>query len=225
MNLNKLELNKEYTWKQICELTDIPYKTGNTKVKQMKQFESLCRFTKEKTKFTIHEIYNKPKEIEDGRKNNGGSHNRKSKYENIITKKEMKGEYDGFYVYAHYMSEEVVYVGKGCRKRAIDGKRPYKMRDLTKVRILKRFEDDELSALIYEKEMIEYYQSIGQCKYNDISYHCGKTITEESEKIFIQKRYDKLNNKLNKLLRKEEFLIQKINKLNSQIEKLKNKLE
>ena len=73
MNIEKLELNKEYTWKQICELTDIPYKTGNTKVKQMKQFESLCRFTKEKTKFTIHEIYNKPKKIEDGRKNNRGS--------------------------------------------------------------------------------------------------------------------------------------------------------
>lgn len=80
MNIENLELNKEYTWKQICKLTDIPYKTGNTKVKQMKQFESLCRFTKEKTKFTIHEIYNKPKEIEDGRKNNG-SFDRKSKYE------------------------------------------------------------------------------------------------------------------------------------------------
>lgn len=80
MNIENLELNKEYTWKQICELTDIPYKTGNTKVKQMKQFESLCRFTKEKTKFTIHEIYNKPKEIEDGRKNNG-RFDRKSKYE------------------------------------------------------------------------------------------------------------------------------------------------
>lgn len=77
MNIENLELNKEYTWKQICELTDIPYKTGNTKVKQMKQFESLCRFTKEKTKFTIHEIYSTPKEIEDGRKNNGGSHNLK----------------------------------------------------------------------------------------------------------------------------------------------------
>lgn len=81
MNIEKLELNKEYTWKQICELIDIPYKTGNTKIKQMKQFESLCRFTKEKTKFTIHEIYNKPKEIEDGRKNNRGSDIRSAKYE------------------------------------------------------------------------------------------------------------------------------------------------
>lgn len=81
MNIEKLELNKEYTWKQICELTDVPYKTGNTKIKQMKQFESLCRFTKEKTKFIIHEIYNKPKEIEDGRKNNRGSDIRLSKYE------------------------------------------------------------------------------------------------------------------------------------------------
>lgn len=81
MNIEKLELNKEYTWKQICELTNIPYKTGNTKIKQMKQFESLCRFTKEKTKFTIHEIYNKPKEIEDGRKNNRGSDVRSAKYE------------------------------------------------------------------------------------------------------------------------------------------------
>lgn len=224
MNLNNLELNKEYTWKQICELTDIPYKTGNTKVKQMKQFESLCRFTKEKTKFTIHEIYNKPKEIEDGRKNNRGSDVRKSKYENILTEKERYKEFDGFYVYAHYIDEEVVYIGKGCRNRAVDGKRPYKIRNLTKVKILKRFGNDELSALSYEKEMIEYYQSIGQCKYNDKLYHCGKTVTKESEKTFILKRYNKLNNKLNKLLKKEESLIQEINKLNSQIEKLKDKL-
>ena len=81
MNIENLELNKEYTWKQICELTGIPYKTGNTKIKQMKQFESLCKFTKEKTKFTIHEIYSIPKEIEDGRKNNRGSDIRSSKYE------------------------------------------------------------------------------------------------------------------------------------------------
>ena len=83
MNLKNIELNKKYTWKEICELADIPYKTGNSKVKQTKQFESLCRFTKEKTKFIIHEIYDEPKEIEDGRKNNKGSDTRirSSKYE------------------------------------------------------------------------------------------------------------------------------------------------
>lgn len=219
MNLDNLELNKKYKWKQLCETIGIKVSEGNSRKKDLKKLESLCRFTKEGQWFTICEIYSVPKEIKDGRKTNN------LKYGNIITKKEMRGEYDGFYVYAHYMNEEVVYVGKGCKRRAIDGKRPYKMRDLTKVKILKRFEDDELSALIYEKEMIEYYQSIGQCKYNDTSYHCGYMITKESEKIFIQKRYDKLNNKLNKLLRKEKSLNQKINKLNSQIEKLKNKLE
>lgn len=219
MNLDNLELNKKYKWKQLCETIGIKVSEGNSRKKDLKKLESLCRFTKEGQWFTIYEIYSVPKEIKDGRKTNN------LKYGNIITKKEMRGEYDGFYVYAHYINEEVVYVGKGCKRRAIDGKRPYKMRDLTKVKILKRFEDDELSALIYEKEMIEYYQSIGQCKYNDTSYHCGYMITKENEKIFIQKRYDKLNNKLNKLLRKEKSLIQKINELNSQIEKLKNKLE
>ena len=219
MNLNNLELNKKYKWKQLCETIGIKVSEGNSRKKDLKKLESLCRFTKEGQWFTIYEIYSVPKEIKDGRKTNN------LKYGNIITKKEMRGEYDGFYVYAHYMNEEVVYVGKGCKRRAIDGKRPYKMRDLTKVKILKRFEDDELSALSYEKEMIEYYQSIGQCKYNDQSYHCGKIVTKENKKILIQRRYDKLNNRLNKLLKKEESLIQKINELNSQIEKLKNKLE
>ena len=224
MNLDNLELNKKYKWKQLCETIGIKVSEGNSRKKDLKKLESLCRFTKEGQLFTIHEIYSIPKEIKDGRKNNKNAR-RKSKYENILTKKESNGEFDGFYVYAHYMNEEVVYIGKGCRNRAVVGERPYKIRDLTKIKTLKRFGNDEISALIYEKEMIEYYQSIGQCKYNDKLYHCGKTVTKESEKTFILKRYNKLNNKLNKLLKKEESLIQEINKLNSQIEKLKDKLE
>ena len=118
MNLNNLELNKKYKWKQLCETIGIKVSEGNSRKKDLKKLESLCRFTKEGQWFTIYEIYSVPKEIKDGRKTNN------LKYGNIITKKEMRGEYDGFYVYAHYMNEEVVYVGKGCKRRAIDVKRP-----------------------------------------------------------------------------------------------------
>ena len=68
MNISNIELNKEYTWKEICTLSNTPYKTGNSKVKQLKEFESLCKFTKNGTKFIVHEKYDKPLEIKDKRK-------------------------------------------------------------------------------------------------------------------------------------------------------------
>ena len=47
---------------------DIKVSDGNSRKKDIKKLESLCRFTKEGQWFTIHEIYDKPKEIEDKRK-------------------------------------------------------------------------------------------------------------------------------------------------------------
>ena len=68
MNIQKVELEKQYKWKQLCETIDIKVSEGNSRKKDIKKLESLCRFTKEGQWFTIHEIYDKPKEIEDKRK-------------------------------------------------------------------------------------------------------------------------------------------------------------
>ena len=68
MNIQKIELEKQYKWKQLCETVDIKVSEGNSRKKDIKKLESLCRFTKEGQWFTIHEIYDKPKEIEDKRK-------------------------------------------------------------------------------------------------------------------------------------------------------------
>ena len=68
MNIQKIELEKQYKWKQLCEAIDIKVSEGNSRKKDIKKLQSLCRFTKEGQWFTIHEIYDKPKEIEDKRK-------------------------------------------------------------------------------------------------------------------------------------------------------------
>lgn len=75
MNLNNIELEKKYKWKQLCNTLEIKVTEGNSRKKDIKKLESLCDFTKEGQWFTIHEIYDIPKEIEDGRKDNGGAHN------------------------------------------------------------------------------------------------------------------------------------------------------
>lgn len=124
-------------------------------------------------------------------------------------------EFKGFYVYAHYMGKEVVYIGKGSKHRATSNSgRPYKIEDLTKIKILKRFGDDESETLKYEKEMIEYYKSIGQCKFNDEKYHEGYIITE---KIKEQKKIEKIN----KLIEKRNKLQLEILKIEEEIRTLK----
>lgn len=70
MNLDNLELNKKYKWKQLCETIGIKVSEGNSRKKDLKKLESLCRFTKEGQWFTICEIYSVPKEIKDGRNSN-----------------------------------------------------------------------------------------------------------------------------------------------------------
>lgn len=70
MKINNLIVGEKYKWKTICDLTEIPYVKGNSKIKQMKKFESLCKYTKEGVWFTIEEIYDIPKPIKDKRVDN-----------------------------------------------------------------------------------------------------------------------------------------------------------
>ena len=217
LNLENIELEKEYKWKQLCETLEEPYTNGNTRVKKLKELSSLCRFTKVGQKYIIHEIYDTPKEIVDKRKGRKIINKKQSKYEGIITHNEILGKFDGFYVYAHYINEEVVYIGKGCRHRAIsDISRNYNMKEITKIKIIKRFGDNEIEALAYEKEMIEHYKSIGQCKYNDNIYHEGKTKTDNTDK--------KILNKIDKLIERKELMMKKIDSINDEINKLYEQL-
>ena len=77
MNLSNVELNKKYKWKQLCETINIKVSEGNSRKKDLRKLESLCKFTKEGQWFTIIEIYDKPKEIKETR---GGANNHNNKY-------------------------------------------------------------------------------------------------------------------------------------------------
>ena len=70
MNIDNIELGKKYKWKQLCEALNIKVSEGNSRKKDLKQLESLCRYKKEGVWFTIEEKYNEPLKIKDKRKDN-----------------------------------------------------------------------------------------------------------------------------------------------------------
>lgn len=218
MNLKNIELEREYKWKQLCETLEEPYTDGNTRIKKLKELASLCRYSKEGQKYIIHEIYDKPKEIEDKRKGRICEKKRNPKYD-ILTDRERNNEFDGYYVYAHIMDGKYMYIGKGCKARAMNSmyqrfnKEDY---DKIEIKILARFEN-EIDALEYEENKINYYQSIGQCKLNDDKYyHQGKTKMDNTNK--------KILNKIDKLIKQKESMMKKIDSINDEINKLYEQL-
>jgi hypothetical protein len=67
-----MKINELLNYEQLCEeVLKEKAKKGNPRKSQMKQIESLCKVEKEGRKYIIKEIYQTPKEIVDGRKNNG----------------------------------------------------------------------------------------------------------------------------------------------------------
>lgn len=77
-----------------------------------------------------------------------------------------------FYVYEWYIkdTDEVIYVGKGCRNRFKVRKHNCFFNDMIKrfdcdSRIIKYFENEE-DAFAYEYDRVKELQSIGQCKCN-----------------------------------------------------------
>lgn len=68
-----LELKTYKNYKQLCE--DMGWSTvrGNTKVKHLKELDSLCKWHKDGNKIVIDEIYSQPKKIVDNRGNNGSN--------------------------------------------------------------------------------------------------------------------------------------------------------
>lgn len=65
-----LELKTYKNWKEICNTMGWDTTGGNTKKSYLKKLESICSYDKLGNKFVIREIYDTPKEIEDGRGSN-----------------------------------------------------------------------------------------------------------------------------------------------------------
>ena len=68
-----LEMKTYKNWNELCEAMNWATTRGNTKVRYLKQLDSICKYHKEGNKIVIDEIFAEPKEIEDKRKNNKGS--------------------------------------------------------------------------------------------------------------------------------------------------------
>lgn len=57
---NKLTLNQEYTYKELCTILDQPVKQGNSKKRHLTEFSRFFSYTKNKTKYKVIEIYPEP---------------------------------------------------------------------------------------------------------------------------------------------------------------------
>ena len=96
MKINNIEIGKKYKWKQLCETIEIPISDGSTRKKQLKKLESLCKYTKEGVWFTIEEIYDIPKPIEDKRRNRDVSNSIDNLMKSAIMYKVVNTE-EGYY--------------------------------------------------------------------------------------------------------------------------------
>lgn len=163
-NLHEGQIVKNY--KELCKILNVEAKGGASKIAQYKEFDRYFEYEKQGHKYIITKIYENPKERIDNRMNGNNL-----KYKDILSPRELSNEFDGFYVYRHILNDEVIYVGKGCKRRVLDGNRPYDLRTVQK-EIMKRF-DDEFEALKFEEGLIKYYKSMGQCKYNSDIYVPG----------------------------------------------------
>lgn len=125
-----------------------------------------------------------------------------SLHSDVLTYNEINEIFDGYYVYRHILDDEVIYIGKGNRRRAVRfSGRPYQdLKDNIIVEIVKRFDNEE-EALKFEEQLIKYYISVGQCKYNSQNtYHMGLAREVESKK---NKRKNKKEALFNKKIDKE----------------------
>lgn len=75
MNYDKLEIGMKFdNYKKICEFLNEEIRTGNSKMKQTKEWARYFNYTKQGNKFIITEIYEKPLDKYDARTfNSGGS--------------------------------------------------------------------------------------------------------------------------------------------------------
>ena len=65
-----LEFKIYKNYKELCKAMEWEEKAGNSRVKQLKELESLCEYHKEGNKFIIDEVFENPIPIKDGRVGN-----------------------------------------------------------------------------------------------------------------------------------------------------------
>ena len=65
-----LEITTYKNYKELCKAMGWEEKAGNSRVKQLKELESLCEYHKEGNKFVIDEVFENPIPIKDGRGGN-----------------------------------------------------------------------------------------------------------------------------------------------------------
>ena len=69
--MNKLKKGQIFkNWKEVCEFLNWEIKTGNSKIAQIKQLESLCEYHTEGRKYMIDEVFDIQKEIKEASKDN-----------------------------------------------------------------------------------------------------------------------------------------------------------
>ena len=69
-----LEIKTYKNYKELCSAMEWKVVSGNSKIKQIKELESMCKYHKEGQKIIIEEIFDIPKDIIDNR-SNGGNNN------------------------------------------------------------------------------------------------------------------------------------------------------
>lgn len=79
-----LEKKTYKNWKEICESMGWNTTGGAYKKARLKKLESLCAFDRVGNSFTIKEIYDTPKEIEDGRGKSEGSRNNNNQFQQYL---------------------------------------------------------------------------------------------------------------------------------------------
>lgn len=104
-----LEVKTYKNYKELCLSMNWEVKSGNTKIKQFKELDSLCKYHKEGQKIVIEEIFDIPKDIVDNRSNGGNL----KKFSNFKVNKENE-ENIGVYRIINYNTKEV-YVGSTIR--------------------------------------------------------------------------------------------------------------
>lgn len=148
-----------YTGRELCNMVKYDHNkfknNSNTLLERLKQVCNIEKVGKGKgSKWKISNIktnklymfdINKYKRCEE------------SKHSKLHTKIEIENGFDGFYAYRHIANDKVMYVGKGCKRRASEFVgRKYNRLDIDDIEIVKRFED-EIESLKFEEQLINYY--------------------------------------------------------------------
>lgn len=173
-----LEVKTYKNYKELCSAIKWKVVSGNSKIKQFKELESMCKFNKEGQKIIIEEIFDIPKDIEDKRRYGGNLKD----FGNFKVKKEFENNI-GIYRIINYKTKEV-YIGstiRGFRTR------------------FKEHNRGDTEYMYYTKELLnnggvfEILESMNDCSEKEIrlkeQYYIDR-YNENNNYILINNRYE-----------------------------------